>query len=161
MSEPVDMGGHANLPAAGDPTQGSPPPRRRRQGLSGDGRAAGAIGVACAGLVIWLSFESGGFFPGTTALAILVGLAGLVVFAMVAQGPGAGLRPRLGVAVVALALYALWQLISSSWSHTPGRAALASDLTLLYVLVTIATGLLVTTPARVRALVLGIVAGLV
>src|SRR4051794_1438813 len=161
LSESVDMGRPGEKPAAAEPTHGPPRLRRWRRIIGSDAATASAIGVAAAGLVIWLSFESGGFFPGTTALAILVVLAGLVVFAMVAQGPGAGLRPRLGIAVGALALYALWQLISSSWSHTPGRAALASDLTLLYVLVTIATGLLVTTPARVRALVLGIVAGLV
>src|SRR3954452_18135938 len=151
MSESVDMGASppAEKPASQDPTPEASASRRQLWIPRGEGAAATAIGAGAAGLVIWLSFESGGFFPGTTALAALIVLGVLLVFATTARRPAAGLRPRLAIGIAVLALYSLWQLISSSWSHAPGRAALASDLTLLYVLVTATTGLMVTTSTRV------------
>lgn len=119
------------------------------------------IAAAAAALVAFMAFNAGGFFPGTTALVVLALLLVLVLFVTLARAPGAALRPRLLAAVGLLALFGLWQLISSSWSHAPGRAAVAFDLTLLYVLVVTVCGLTVDRPSRLRGLVLGVLAALV
>jgi O-antigen ligase len=119
-----------------------------------------AIGAITAVFIAFLSFSAGGFFPGTTAVAVLFVLAVLVVVVMTARRPGAALSARLIAATVALALFALWQLVSSSWSDAPGRALLAFDLSLLYVLVLATAGLTIDRPARLRALVYGVVVGM-
>lgn len=145
MTESADMVELTDTAPRRDPTQALP---------------AILIGALSALLVAYLSFSAGGFFPGTTALAAIALIAILVVFIMTARRPGAAIGIRLIAGVVLLALFALWQLVSSSWSHAPGRALLAFDLTLLYVLVLAASGLLVDRPERVRALVYGVLAGM-
>lgn len=103
-----------------------------------------------------LSFSAGGFFPGTTAVAALSVLALLVVFVSVARHPASALGWPLIGGVTALALFALWQLLSAGWSDAPGRAIIASHLTLFYVLVLTAAGLIADRPSRMRAVVVGI-----
>lgn len=123
-------------------------------------RALWAGGLATAAFVCFLSFSAGGFFAGTTAIAVIALLVVLVVLVSVARRPASGLGLGLGLGLGALGLFALWQLISSRWSHAPGRALLAFDLTLLYVLVLAAAGLTADRPGRLRALVYGICAGI-
>ena len=120
-----------------------------------------SIGLLSAALVSYLAFNAGGFFPGTTALAAIFLVGVLVVFTMTVRRPGAAVSGRLTAGVVLLALFALWQLVSSSWSHAPGRALLAFDLTLLYVLVLATAGLTIDRPQRTRALVYGVLTGLI
>lgn len=128
---------------------------------SGERRAAAAIAAAALALVVYLGFNAGGFFPGTVALASMALLVVLVVVASVADRPLAAVRGRLVVAVVALAGFALWQLLSSGWSGAPGRAALASQLSVLYVLALIVGAAAGTRASGARALVLGLAGGMV
>jgi hypothetical protein len=123
-------------------------------------RSLPGIGLLAAALIGFMDFRSGGFFPDTTSIVTLVLLLVLIGFASMAGHPLSALRGRLAVAVGALGAFAVWQLVSSSWSHAPGRAALESNRTLLYLIVLVAAGLLIDRPGRVRALVLGIGAGL-
>jgi hypothetical protein len=120
-----------------------------------------AIAAAALGLVAYLGFDAGGFFPDTTAAGVVALLLVLVVLATSAPHPGAAVRARLVVAVVALALFALWELASASWSHAPGRAALAANLTMLYVVALAAGGLVAGRGGRARALVLGLLGAMV
>lgn len=83
---------------------------------------------------VWLAFQSGGFFAGTTGTAaIFFGLACLL-WLMLAARPFGSFSAALAVSAGALALFALWTLISQLWSHAPARALIAFDLALLYLL---------------------------
>jgi hypothetical protein len=87
-----------------------------------------------------LAFVAGGFFPAATALAaIALGLA-LVLRMTTADRPWEGFGAALGVASGALALLAVWTLVSGSWSDAPSRAAIEFDRTLLYLLVLLLFG---------------------
>ncbi len=101
-------------------------------------------------LVAALSFQSGGFFAGTVAAgAILLGLA-LVLRITLAERPFANLSVPFVVAAAALALFAVWTLISSGWSDAPARALLEYDRVLLYLLAFLLVGALGRTPDRLR-----------
>lgn len=79
------------------------------------------------GLTVYLAFNAGGFFPGTPALVAVV-LALLVTARLaVARNPLEGLSPLLGVAIAAIALYAVWTLASAFWSDAPARALIEFD----------------------------------
>ncbi|MFL5843390.1 MAG: O-antigen ligase family protein [Solirubrobacteraceae bacterium] len=119
-----------------------------------------AVGALTAGLLAFMAFRAGGYFPDTTGLVTLAGLAVLLGVATATPRPLATLRPRLLIGVGALAVFALWTLISSSWSDAPGRAVIEFGRVLLYVVVLLGAGLVVDRPARARALVLGVLAGL-
>jgi hypothetical protein len=61
----------------------------------------------------------------------------------------------LGFAVAALALYALWVLLSRDWSHASGRSFIEFDRALLYLLAVVLCGSVATTPERLRWMVRG------
>jgi len=89
---------------------------------------------APATLLLYLSFDSGGFFPLTTAVvAIVLGLA-LVVRVTVAGDPFAGVGVALAVALSALGLLGAWMLASTLWGAAALRAILEFDRLLLYLL---------------------------
>lgn len=101
-------------------------------------------------LVAAFSFQAGGFFAGTVAAgAIVLGLA-LVLRITLAERPFAGLSVPFVVAAAALALFAVWTLVSSGWSDAPARALLEYDRVLLYLLAFLLVGALGRTPQRLR-----------
>src|SRR5829696_2019051 len=100
--------------------------------------AAPAAGVAA------LCFATGGFFPGTVALAAIVAIAGLVLRLTLARRPWEGWSPALSVGAGALALFAAWMLLSAQWSDSPGRALIEFDRVLLYLAVLVLDGLFAT-----------------
>ena len=107
--------------------------------------------LLCAGTVA-LTFRSGGFFAGDTALAVVVlGLA-LVLWVTLVNRPFEALTAPLAIAIAALVLFAVWALLSQSWSHSPSRAVIESDRTLLYVLAVILFGLASASRAVRRAM---------
>lgn len=121
-------------------------------------RAALALpGALVAAATIWCSFRAGGFFPGTPAVLAVTACLALLLWVTLVSRPLAGLTPCLLLAVSALALFAAWQLISSTWSDAPGRATIEADRTLLYVLVLLLGGLGVRREARLRWFVRGLV----
>lgn len=98
-------------------------------------RAGSMTAVALPGaLVVVFGFNAGGFFPAVPALVAVELAAVIAVRAAVAERPFAGFSRLSGVAASALALFAAWQLVSSSWSHAPGRATVEFDRTALYLL---------------------------
>jgi len=102
--------------------------RRDRTWLS-----AASVGAPAA-LVVYFSFNSGGFFPGQPALVAIVLALVLVLRVTLAHNPLAGISLAGTVAVGAFALLTGWTLISGLWSDAPGRALLEYDRALLYTL---------------------------
>jgi O-antigen ligase len=99
-----------------------------------DRTATGALLLVPAVLVVYFSFDSGGFFPDSVALADIVVAALLVIRLGVAERAlesfgRAALVPLAGVLGLAV-----WALLSQAWSHAPGRATIAFDRDLLYAL---------------------------
>lgn len=112
-----------------------------------------AVLIAPAAALAVLAFESGGYYPGTTAIAALVTLAALAVWVLLAANALAGLGRPAAVMTVLLAAFAGWTLLSGTWSHAPGRALIEFDRALLYLAVFALFALVGRMAARVRALV--------
>jgi hypothetical protein len=131
------------IPAAPAPPR--PAGRRAVRGLG-----AALVVSLPAVLTLYLSFNSGGYFPGATAVAVTV-LAGAVVIRMaLARDPLAGLSRPLVAVVCGLAAYSLWTLVSAGWSHSPSRALLGFDLANLYLFAVILFGSSSRSDRRVR-----------
>ncbi|HST54669.1 MAG TPA: O-antigen ligase family protein [Solirubrobacteraceae bacterium] len=154
-----------------------------------------------AALTVYLAFNSGGVFPVTTAMAVLIVLVSILVALAAARwqlgrggvagggvagggstgggstgggSTGRGLAGRLGDArramprvapgpgpvgslVIALfALFALWTLLSGTWSHAPARALVAFDRVLLYLAVLALFACIPYSLARLRWLLRGL-----
>jgi O-antigen ligase/polysaccharide polymerase Wzy-like membrane protein len=90
--------------------------------------------LVLAALTILLGFEGGGYFADTTGWAA-AGLAlTLGVSALLSAGPLRSLTRALLLAASALALLALWTLLSAEWSGAWGRSLIEFDRVLLYLL---------------------------
>jgi len=101
-------------------------------------------------LVVAFGFHAGGFFAGTVAAGvILLGLA-LVLRITLAERPFANLSMPFVGAAAALALLAVWTLVSSAWSGAPARALVEYDRVLLYLLAFVLGGAIGRTPDRLR-----------
>lgn len=107
-------------------------------------------------LVVFLSFNAGGYFPGTPALVAVVVLLCLVGRILTGERPFAGFSPQLGICAGALGLYALWTLVSASWSDSTWRALVEFDRALLYLTVLVFFGSIPREPERVRWMTRGI-----
>ncbi len=91
-------------------------------------------------LLVFLSFNAGGFFPGTPALVAVVLLLLLASRIVVAPHPFAGFSPALAVAAGALGLYAVWTGLSAIWSDSTWRAMVEFDRALLYLVALVLFG---------------------
>jgi O-antigen ligase/polysaccharide polymerase Wzy-like membrane protein len=96
--------------------------------------AMGALLCAPAFLVVFFSFDSGGFFPDSVALGDIVVALMLLVRLALAEHPLAAFGRRALVPLVGFVGLAGWALASQLWSHAPGRATIAFDRDLLYAL---------------------------
>lgn len=101
-------------------------------------------------LTLYLSFNSGGFFPDATGFAVVGISLVLVVRITLAERPFAGISGPVLVAGGALTLLATWTLLSALWSGSPARALLEFDRTLLYLLVLVTMATLPVTGARLE-----------
>jgi O-antigen ligase len=92
------------------------------------------------GLTIYLGFNAGGYFAGTTGWAAAA-LAIVLALRVSVSGPSLG-APSLPLALTAgaLALFAGWTLLSGSWSGNYGRSLIEFDRVLLYLLVLLVFG---------------------
>jgi O-antigen ligase len=91
-------------------------------------------------VTVYLAFNAGGYFAGEPAAAATVLLVVLAGRFMLADEPAAGLSRALLVCAAALALFALWTLISSTWSDAPARALVEFDRVLLYLVALVLFG---------------------
>jgi hypothetical protein len=122
----------------------------------------GGLSLLPGALTVYMSFSGGGFFVGTPALATVIVAAVLLLWVLLASNPFGTLNWRLALAAGALGLFTLWTLISSAWSHSPARALVAFDRSLLYLTTLVLFGLVGGGPARERAMIRGLaVAGFV
>src|SRR4051794_41508365 len=74
------------------------------------------------GLLLLFASHSGGFYPDTAALGVLVLLAALVLRVTLADDPFAGVSRWGAVAAGALRLFALWQPPSRAGARQAPRA---------------------------------------
>jgi hypothetical protein len=107
-------------------------------------------------LTVFLSFNAGGFFPGTPALVAVVLLLLLASRVIVAPQPFAGFSPALAVAAGALSLYAVWTLLSATWSDSTWRALTEFDRALLYLLALVLFGSMPRDARQVRWMARGL-----
>ena len=125
---------------------------------------AGWIGLALLPplLLIYLSFNAGGYFPSANGFAAILLAQALLLRTALARRPFEGFSRTLALPLIALALYAAWQLTSVLWSHATARTLDSYDRTLLYLLALALFGSLRLTRARIdwvlRSLLLGITA---
>jgi O-Antigen ligase len=114
------------------------------------------MGVTAAGVVVTLSFSSGGYFPADHGLLIL-GFA-LVALAAALVRDELPTDRRALVLVCALSGLALWQLLSVLWSPTATWPVLEAERSLVYAAAAAALAFVVTRE-RVAALLFGMVVG--
>lgn len=116
------------------------------------------IGLALlpGALTVYLAFNAGGYFAGVTAAAAAVLLLVMAARVLLAGDPAAGLSPGLLVAAGALALFALWTLLSGGWSDARARALVEFDRALLYFVVLVLFGSLGAGVGRLRWMIRGV-----
>jgi hypothetical protein len=85
--------------------------------------------------VVLFAFQAGGFYPSSWAPVAAVGIVAFGIRLVTVERPFAGLTPWTAVAAGALALFGAWILLSSSWSHAPGRALVEFGRLLAYLAV--------------------------
>jgi len=88
-----------------------------------------------------LAFVAGGYFPVTTGLSAAILCLLLVAHVTLSERPFAGWSAALAVMAGALALFAVWTMVSGGWSHSPARALVESDRAVLYLLMLVFIGL--------------------
>src|SRR3954447_17391723 len=99
---------------------------------SAESRSAGQIfdwallGLPGA-LVVYFSFDSGGYFPGSPALVAIVLVLVLVLRITLVDEPFAAFSRSLAIGAGALGLFAIWILLSATWSDATGRALVEYD----------------------------------
>ncbi len=111
-------------------------------------------------LVLYFSFNAGGFFPDAPAFVAIALLALLVLRTTLIDEPFAGFSRPLALAAVALALYAAWVLASGAWSEAPARALVEAVRALVYLLTLVLVGSLARTPQRLAWMLRGIAAAI-
>jgi O-antigen ligase/polysaccharide polymerase Wzy-like membrane protein len=113
-------------------------------------------GVLLGALTVYLAFNSGGYYPGATAIAALVLTLALLSWFAVARRPLANLGIDMAISAGALMLYGVWILLSASWSGSSARALVEFDRTLLYLLALLFFGLTARWKGGLRGLVWGV-----
>ncbi len=119
----------------------------------------GLIALAPA-MLIYLSFEAGGYFPSATGYVAIVLAGALVLRSTLAERPFEGIGRRLAVPLGALALYATWTLASARWSQAVAHSLDAYCRVLLYLLAFLLFGSVRYTRARVSRLIKAVTGGL-
>ena len=104
----------------------------------------------------FLAFNAGGYFAGEPAAVTTVLLVVLAARVMLADDPAAGVSRGLLLAATALALFAIWTLLSGGWSDAPGRALLEADRVLMYLVALVLFGSLGGGPDRLRWMIRGV-----
>jgi hypothetical protein len=114
-----------------------------------------------AALVLYYSFNAGGFFADTPAIVAVAMLVLLAARVAVFERPLAGFGRGVAAGAAAVAALAVWTLLSAAWSGAPGRAVLEGDRSLAYLLVFLAFAASPFTADRLRWIVRGAAIGAV
>lgn len=133
-----------------------PGARTRTARRLGRGPALAAFVALPGALMLWFGFQAGGFFPSAPALGAVVLALVLLVRATTAERPFAGIGRAAAVAGGALALFAVWTLLSAYWSDAPTRALIEWDRALLYLLVFVLCASLPRSEERLAWMVRGV-----
>jgi hypothetical protein len=111
-------------------------------------------------VLVYLSFNAGGYFASSSGFATVILAQALVLRTTLAERPFEGFSRALAVPLVALTLYAAFQLVSVLWSHATARTLDSFDRTLLYLLALTLFGSLRFTRERIAWLLRALVAGI-
>lgn len=128
-------------------------------GSSAGGFGAIALIAIAPAATVYLSFSNGGYFPNAVGVTAICLCAAFVLRVTLADRPFEGYNRVAALAIVGLSLFALVQLLSMSWSHTPAPALDDYDRTFLYVLVLALFASLRRSTVRVSWLTRSIAAG--
>lgn len=118
-----------------------------------------ALTLLPALLVVYFSFNGGGYFAGPDAFAGVVLALVLALRMMLASEPLAGFGPLAAIAGGALLLFGLWTALSEAWSDAPGRALVEADRVLLYLFALLLFASFVRSTDRMRMIVRAVAAG--
>jgi O-antigen ligase len=114
------------------------------------------IALLPGALTIYLGFDGGGYFPPATGVACGALTLALVLRLTLAERPLEGFGVGAGLVAGAIGLFAVWSLISSSWSDSPARAVAEFDRALLYLLMLALLATLPRTHETARTVLYGI-----
>jgi O-antigen ligase len=117
------------------------------------------IALLPGALTIYLGFDGGGYFPPATGVACGALALALVLRLTLAERPLEGFGLGAALATGAIALFAVWSLISSEWSDAPARAVAEFDRALLYMLMLALLATLPRTTETARTVMFGIAGG--
>jgi O-antigen ligase/polysaccharide polymerase Wzy-like membrane protein len=135
-------------------------PRRRTaksEGARIENRIAALIlALVPGGLVLYFSFNGGGFFPGTVAFACVVAIQLLIVRVLLGDHPFEGVSRTLVFTGAALVGFVTWILLSGLWSHAHDRTLIEFDRGLLYLTIFLLFGFVARTASRIPWLVRGL-----
>jgi hypothetical protein len=120
--------------------------------------ASRALMLLPGAALVYLAFETGGFFPGPPAFVGV--LLGLVLAARLLLGSAVGGTGRSAAAIaIAFGAYVVWVLLSGTWSHAAERALVEADLALVYALGFALFATAVTGPRDTRWVLRGLALG--
>src|SRR5436309_595543 len=111
--------------------------------------AALILALVPGGLVVYLGFNGGGFFPGTVGFACVIVIQLLIVRILLADHPFEGVSRGVAFAGVALAGFVAWILLSGLWSHAHDRTLIEFDRGLLYLSVFLLFGFVARSTSRI------------
>jgi O-antigen ligase len=104
--------------------------------------ATALLALMPGALVVYFSFNSGGFFPSSVGFIALLVTQMLVLRILVVDRPFAGYTRRLALVAGVFAVYTGWIFASQLWSDAPDRAFIEFDRALLYLGLLVLFGLL-------------------
>ena len=112
-------------------------------------------------LVAYFSFDSGGYFPASPAFAAILLIVVLVLRITLVDDPFISFSRPLAIAVGALGAFALWTLLSATWSDAPARALVEFDRTFAYLLLVVLMGSVARSASRLRYMAAGVAVAIV
>jgi hypothetical protein len=110
----------------------------------------GALLLLPAALTVYFSFDRGGYYSDSPALAAIVLVVILVLRVTLVEEPFAGFSPRVAIAAACLGGFALWVLASAIWSHANSRALVEFDRAFAYLLIVVLFGSIARSSTRLR-----------
>src|SRR4051812_43313692 len=118
--------------------------------------AALALALVPGGLMIYLSFNGGGFFPGTVGLVCVIVIQLVIVRVLLADHPFEGFQRSVALVGAPLAGFVVWILLSGLWSDSHDRVLIEFDRALLYLMLFLLFAFTARTESRIPWIVRGL-----